>query len=143
MDANTWEATESKMTAGSETEMAGVMGKSKETAGSEAETVVGMESGVDTEAGMDSESTADRSRAVAGAKASVRCAIVTAGGDAGADLRSMLAGTATRDGAVPVMVVRVGLIAETILSVCAVASEFVAPANVQLRIAGTETERVG
>ena len=58
-DANTWEATESKMTAGSEMETAGVTGKSKETAGSEVETVAGMESGVDTEAGMDSELTAD------------------------------------------------------------------------------------
>ena len=61
MDANTREATESKMTAGLEMETAGAMGKSKETVGSEAETVAGMESGVDTEVGMDSESTADRS----------------------------------------------------------------------------------
>ena len=60
MDANTREATESKMMAGSEMEMVGVTGKSKETAGSEAETVAGMESGVDIEAGMDSESTAER-----------------------------------------------------------------------------------
>ena len=52
-DANTWEATESKMMAGSEMETAGVTGKSKETAGSEAETVAGTESGVDTEVGMD------------------------------------------------------------------------------------------
>ena len=58
---NTQEAMESKMTAGSEMEMAGVTGKSKETMGSEAETVVGTESGVDTEVGMDSKSTADRS----------------------------------------------------------------------------------
>ena len=35
-DAKTREATESKMTAGSNTETAGAMGKSKETAGSEA-----------------------------------------------------------------------------------------------------------
>ena len=62
MDANTREATESKMTAGSEMETAGVTGKSKETAGSEAETVVGTESGVDTEVGTDSESTVDRWR---------------------------------------------------------------------------------
>ena len=43
------------MTVGSEMETVGVMGKLKETAGSEVETVVGTESGVDTEAGMDSE----------------------------------------------------------------------------------------
>ena len=64
-----------KMTAGSEMEMVGVTGKSKETAGSEAETVAGMESGVDIEVGMDLESRVDRSEAVAGAEASVRCAI--------------------------------------------------------------------
>ena len=85
-DANAREAMESKMTAGSEMETVGVMGKSKETAGSEAEMVAGTESGVDTEAGMDLELTADWSGAVAGAEASVRCAITTGGGDAGADL---------------------------------------------------------
>ena len=83
---NTREATESKMMVGLEMEMAGVMGKSKETAGSEAETVAGTESGVDTEVGTDSESIADRSRPVVEAKVSARCAIATAGGDAGADL---------------------------------------------------------
>ena len=139
MDANTWEATESKMTAGLEMEMAGVTGKLKETVGSEAETVAGMESGVDIEAGMDSESTADRSGAGAGAEASARCAIVTGGGDAGADLQSMVVGTAPGDGAAAVTVVRVGLIAETIPS----ASDFALPANARLGIAGTETERVG
>ena len=86
MDANTWSAMESKMMAGSEMEMAGVTGKSKETAGSEVEMVAGMESGVDTEVGMDSESTADQSIAVAGAEASMRCTIATTGGDAGADM---------------------------------------------------------
>ena len=90
---NTQEAMESKMTAGSETETAGVMGKSKETAGSEAEMVVGTESGVDTEVGMDSESTADRSRAVVG--------------------------TATGDDAAAVTKVQVGPIAEMIPSVWA------------------------
>ena len=60
MDVNTQEAMESKMTVGSEMEMAGVMGKLKETAGLEAEMVAGMESGVDTEVGMDSKLTADR-----------------------------------------------------------------------------------
>ena len=49
------------MTAGSEMEMAGVMGKSREMVGSEAEMVPGTESGADTEVGMDSKSTADRS----------------------------------------------------------------------------------
>ena len=49
------------MTVGSETEMAGVTGKSKETVGSEVEMVPGTESGADTEVGMDSKSTADRS----------------------------------------------------------------------------------
>ena len=67
-------------------ETVGVTGKSKETAGSEAEPVAGMESGVDTEAGMVLESTVDRSGAVVGAKASVRCAIATGGGVAGVDL---------------------------------------------------------
>ena len=61
MDVNTREATESRMMVGSETETAGVMGKSKETVDSEAEMVSGMKSGVDTEVGMDSKSTADRS----------------------------------------------------------------------------------
>ena len=99
VDANTREATESKMTAGSEMETVGATGKSKETADSEAETMVGTEGGADTDAGMDSESRVDRSRAVAGAEASARCAIATGGGDAGADLRSTVAGTAIEDDA--------------------------------------------
>ena len=74
------------MTAGLETETVGVMGKSKEMMGLEAEMVVGTESGADTDAGMDSESTADQSGAGVGAEASTRCAIATGGGDAGADL---------------------------------------------------------
>ena len=78
-DANTREATESKMTAG-------VTGKSKETVGFEVEMVSGTESGADTEVGMDSKSTADRSGVGVEAKVSVRCAIMTGGGDAGADL---------------------------------------------------------
>ena len=127
------------MTVGSEIETAGIMGKSKETAGSEAEMVAGTESGVDIEVGMDSESTADQSGAGVGAAASARCAIATGGGDAGADLRSMVAGTATGDCAAVVMVVRVRLIAETIPS----ASDFAVPANARLGIAGTEMERVG
>ena len=103
MDANTREATESKMTVGSEIEMVGVTGKLKETPGSEAEMVVGTESGVDTEVGMDLESTADQSGVVAGAEASVRCAIVTTGGDVGVDLRLMVVGTTTGDKAVAVV----------------------------------------
>ena len=86
MDVNTREATESKMMAGSEMETAGAMGKSKETADSEAETMAGTEGGADTDAGMDSELRVDRSGAVAGAEASARCAIASGGGDAGADL---------------------------------------------------------
>ena len=136
-DANTWEATESKMMAGLEMEMAGVTGKSKETVGSEAETVAGTESGVDTDAGMDSELTADQSGAVVGAEASVGCTIVTGGGDAGADLQSTVAGTATRDDAVSVAKVRVGPIAEMILSACAAA------ANARLGIAGAEMAQLG
>ena len=136
MDANTWEATESKMTAGSEMETAGGTGKSKETAGSEVETVAGMESGVDTDAGMDSESIVDRSRAVAGAEASARCAIATGRGDAGVDLRLTVAGTVAGDDAAAVAKVRLGLIAEMIPLVCAVA-------NAQLGIARAETEWVG
>ena len=136
MDANTREAMESKMTAGSEMEMVGVMGKSKETAGSEAETVAGTQSGADTEVGTDLESTADQSRVGAGAEVSTRCAIATSGGDAGADLRSMVAGTVTRDDAASVTKVRIGPIAETILLACVAA-------NAQLGIARAETERVG
>ena len=142
-DANTREPTESKMTAGSEMETAGATGKSKETVGSEAETVAGTESGVDIEVGMDSESTADRSGAVAGAEASARCAIVTGGGDAGSDLRSVVAGTVTGDNVAAVAKVRVGSIAEMIPSACVVASKSVAPANPQLGIGGTEMEQVG
>ena len=115
-DVNTWEATESKMTAGSEMETAGVMGKSKETVSLEAEMVVGMECGVDTEVGTNLKSTVDRSRAVVGAKVSARCATVTARGNAGVDLRLMVVGTATGDDAAAVAKVRVGLIAEMILS---------------------------
>ena len=93
---NTREATESKMTAG-------VTGKSKETVGSEAEMVSGTESGADTEVGMDSKSTADRSRVGAEAEASARCAITTGGGDAGANLRLTVASTMTRDNVAEVM----------------------------------------
>ena len=74
---------------GLETETVGVTGKSKETMGLEAETVAGTESGVDLKL------TADQSGAVAGAKASVGSTIATAG----ADMRSMVVGTATGDGA--------------------------------------------
>ena len=84
-DANTREATESKMMAGSEMETAGATGKLKETADSEAETMAGMEGGADTDAGMDLESRVGQSGAVVGAEASVRCAIATGGGDVGAD----------------------------------------------------------
>ena len=138
-DANTWEATESKMMVGSETETVGVTGKSKEMTGSEVEMVAGTESGVDTEAGMDSELTVDQSRVVAGAEASARCVIVTTG----ADMRSTVVGTATGDGAAAVTVVRVGLIAEMTPSVCVAVSEFAAAANARLGITGAETERVG
>ena len=142
-DANTLEATESKMTVGSEMEMAGVTGKLKETAGSEAEMVAGTESGADTDAGMDSELTADRSGAGAGAEASVRCAIMIGGGDVGADLRSMVAGNATGDEAAAVGWMEVHTISETIPSAFAAASKFAAAANAWLGSARTETEQVG
>ena len=61
----------------------------------------------------------------------------------GADMQLTVVGTATGDDAVAVAKARVGLIAEMILSACVAVSEFVAPTNVWLRIAGTETERVG
>ena len=134
-DANTWEATELKMTAGSETETAGVTGKSKETAGSE--------SGVNTEAGMDSESTVHQSGAGAGTKAIMRCVIASGGGDVGVDLRLTVAGTTTGDDVASVAKVRVGLIVEMIPSACAVASEFMGVANARLRIGRMETEQVG
>ena len=98
VDANTQEAMELKTMAGSEMKTAGVTGKSKETVGLEVEMVAGMESGVDTEVGMDSELTVDQSGAVAGAEASMRCVIMTAGGDAGVDLQLMVVGTATGNG---------------------------------------------
>ena len=100
------------------------MGKSKETAGSEVETVVGMEGGVDTKVGTDSESTVDMSRTISGAvdaEASMGSAIATTGGDAEADMQSMVAGMDTRDDAVAVAWTEVHTIAETILSACAVA----------------------
>ena len=122
--------------AGLEMEMVGVTGKLKETADSEAEMMAGTESGVDTDAGMDSESRVDWSGAVAGAEASARCAIASSGGDAGADLRSTVAGTATGDDAASVAKVRIGPIAETMPLACAAA-------NARLGIAGAETERVG
>ena len=134
-DANTREATESKMMAGSEMETAGVTGKLKETADSEAETMAETESGADTDARMDSESRVDRSGVVAGAEASTRFAIASGGGDAGADLRSTVACTATEDDAAAVANGRVSPIAETIPLACTAA-------NAQLGIAGTETERV-
>ena len=107
--------------------------------GLEAETVVGMKGGVDTEAGMDSELTADPIGAGAGAgtKASTRCTIATGGGDAGADLRSTVAGTVTGDNVAAVAKVQVGPIAEMIPLECAAA------ANARLRITGAEMERVG
>ena len=96
MDANTWEAMELKMMAGLEMEMVGVTGKLRETVGSEVEMVVGMESGADTEVGTDSKLRSDRSGAGVGAEAS---AIVTTGGDAGADVRLTVVGTTTGDDA--------------------------------------------
>ena len=96
----------------------------------------GMESGADTEAGMDSESTADWSRAGVGAEASARCTIATGRGDVGADLRSTVAGTATGDDVALVAKVRIGPIAETIPLACAAA-------NAWLGIAGVATEWVG
>ena len=95
-------AMELKMMAGSETEMMEVTGKLKETVGLEAEMVVGTEGGANAEAGMDLKSTVDRSGVVAGAKASARCTIATAVGDAGVDLRLAVVGTATGNGAAAV-----------------------------------------
>ena len=84
-----------------------------------------------------------RQRIGAEAEASVRCVIATAGGDAGVDLRSMVAGTATGDEPAAVAKVRVGPIAEMIPSACAAVSESAVPTNARLRIGGMETERVG
>ena len=125
------------MMAGLETEAVGVTGKLKYMVGLEVEMVAGMESGVDTEAGMDLESTADWSGAVAGAEVSAGSAIVTTRGDVGADMQLMVAGTATGDGAAVVVWTEVHTIAETVLSAFAVA------ANVGLRITRTEMEQVG
>ena len=62
---------------------------------------------------------------------------MTGGGDAGVDLRLMVAGTTTEVDAVAVARLRVGPIAETIPLACA------APTNAQLGSARTEMERVG
>ena len=70
-------------------------------------TVAGMENGVDSEVGTDSKSRLDRSGAVAGAEVGVGIMIATAGGDAGADMQSTVAG------------VQVGPIVEMIPSACA------------------------
>ena len=111
-DANTQEGMESKMTVGLGMETVGVMGKLKETAGLEAEMVVG------TESGVDSKSTVDQSGAVAGAEASTICAIVATRGDAGVDLRSTVVGTATKVDAAEMERVQVGPIAETVPLAC-------------------------
>ena len=79
----------------------------------------------------------------AGAEASARCTITTAGSNAVADLRSTVVGTATGDDAAAVAKVGVGPIAEMVLSVWAAASNSMVPANARLGIGGTETERVG
>ena len=55
----------------------------------------------------------------------------------------MVAGTATEVDAAGVARLQVGPIAETILSVCVVASKFAVVANAGLGIARTEMERVG
>ena len=135
-DANTWEVTESKMMAGSEMETVGATGKLKETADSEVETMAGMEGGADTDAGMDLESRVDRNGVGAGAEVSARFAIATGGGDAGADLRSTVVGTATGDDAVAVTNGRVSPIVDMIPLVCTAA-------NAWLGIAGAEMEQVG
>ena len=80
---------------------------------------------------------------MARAKASARCVIATGGGDAGADLQSMVAGTATKVDVAAVVRLRVGPIAEMIPLACAAVSKFAAPANAWLGITGMETEQVG
>ena len=85
----------------------------------------------------------DRRGAGAGAEASTRCAIATGGGDAGADLRSMVAGTTPGDDAAAVAKVRIGLIAEMVPSAWVAASKCAGVANARFRIGGMETERVG
>ena len=69
--------------------------------------------------------------------------IATAGGDAGVDMQSMVAGTTTGDDTAVVARVRVGMIAEMILSVCVVVSKFVVVMNAQLGITGMEMEWAG
>ena len=130
-DANMGVATQSKMMAG--LEMGGIMGKSKETVGSEVETVVDMEGGVDMKAGMDSKSTVDTSGNIggaAGAEVSTGSTMVGTAADAGAEMGSMVAGTDTGDDVVVAARVEVCMILERIPSVCAAASEFSVLANV-------------
>ena len=89
-------AMESKVMVGLAMEMAGVMEKSKMTAGSEAETVVGTETGVDTDVGMGSKSMVDTSGNVgvaAGAEAGVGSVMVSTGANAGAEMGLMAVGT--------------------------------------------------
>ena len=84
-----------------------------------------------------------RNGARAGAEATARCAIASGGGDAGADLRSVVAGTMIEDNVAAVAKIQVGSIVEMIPPECAAASEFAAAANAGLGSAGTEMERVG
>ena len=145
-DANTGVATESKMMVGSEMEMVGVTGKSKETAGSEVETVVGMEGGVDTKVGTDLKSMVDMSGNIgraAGTKVSMGSTTASTAADVGAEMGSMAVDTDTRDDVGAAARVEVCMIAERILSACAVVRKFLAPANAWLGIARMETEWVG
>ena len=73
---------------------------------------------------------------MAGAEASMGSAIMTAGGDAGVDMRSMVVGTTMGDDVVVVARVQVGMIVEMIPSACVAV-------NARLGITRTEMERAG
>ena len=142
-DANMGVAMGLKVMVGSETEMAGVTEKLKVMVGLEAEMGVGTKSEVDTEVGMDLWQMADLSETVSaavGSEVGTGSAIVTAGGDAKADMRSMVAGTDGRDDAAAVAGVEVCTIVERIPSVCVAVSEFLVLANAQLGIIRTGME---
>ena len=126
-------AMESKVTVGSETETVGVMEKSEMMVGLEVETVAGTESGVNMEVGTDLKS-------VVGAEVGVGSVMVSAAADVGAETGLIVVGTDTRDDLVVVAGVEACTSVEMIPSACVAVSEFLAPANVQLRIVGMGME---
>ena len=106
----------------------GVATESKVMAGSETET------GVNTDVGMDSKSVVDTSGNVSvavGVVAGAGSMMGSVGADVGVGMGSMVVGTSTGDDAVAVVEVQAGMIAEMVSSACVAASEVSALAKVQ------------